>query len=89
MLTYDIKARISPLEGLKHPYFWDLPSHAAHTAKLPLLFHFADLENQHSAKHVEELEKLYPSPEPELKPKESGSIGEPIKKETTPLTCTE
>jgi serine/threonine protein kinase len=43
MLTYDTKGRITPLEVLKHPYFWDLPSYTTHTAKLPLLFYFGDL----------------------------------------------
>jgi glycogen synthase kinase 3 beta len=86
MLTYDTKVRIHPFDGLRHPYFWDLPALTAHTARLPLLFYFADLENPHNAKHIEELEKLYPRPEPELREKGTGSIGEHVKKETTPIT---
>lgn len=64
MLTYDTKARITPFEGLKHPYFWDLPTLATYTHRLPLLFYFGDLENPTNAKKIEELEKLYPRPEP-------------------------
>lgn len=27
MLTYDTKSRLKPIEGLRHPYFEDLPSY--------------------------------------------------------------
>jgi hypothetical protein len=75
---------------LRHEYFWDLPTLTTYTSKLPLLFYFADLENPNNGKQIEELEKLYPRPEPELKEKPmTQSIGEPIKKEHTPITNTE
>lgn len=91
MLTYDTKARITPFEALKHPYFWDLPSYTAYNARLPLLFYFGDLENPNNMRQIDELEKLYPRPDPELREKaQSGSIGESVKKETTtPLTRNE
>ena len=90
MLTYDTQGRIKPAEALKHPYFWDLHEYPAYTSKLPLLFYFADLENSTNSKQIDELEKLYPRPEPELKEKtHPASIGEQLKSETTPITCPE
>lgn len=53
MLTYDVKGRLKPLEGLKHPYFSDLPSLREYVEQLPQLFYFKDLENQHNGREIE------------------------------------
>jgi serine/threonine protein kinase len=86
ILTYDAKGRLTPFEGLTHPYFSDLPSYSEELERLPALLQFGDLHNYRNSKEVDILQRMFPQPEPELHEKKPLSLPEAAKKERTPNT---